>query len=104
MKKEELTLIEKTTLVGVMDRKNRDSIDQEFYDELASIKPIAPHEMDDGKRRAMGRYMNIALEHLKKELPPTNPMIEGAILSSLATTFIDAYELGRKLQTPLTPE
>ena len=102
MEKDKLTKEEKATLVAVMDRNKPDVYDLGFFQELSTLIRLKPEDIDDGKRRAINRYLKIHIDILKKRLPPTNPMIEAPIMGMLAIMFVNGYELGRKLQTPLT--
>jgi hypothetical protein len=102
MAKHELTQSEKVTLVATLDAHNREYFDQEFFQELMSCDIPRPDEMDDRIRRATQKFIDILTASMKKGSPPLEETTVVVIKAGLMQSLLVGYELGRKLQRPLT--
>jgi len=85
---DELTREEKATLLGIMDGKNKDDYDREFYETMHQVRPPAPEEVDDRVCRAIFRYIS-------EGTGPASYEENGGLVM---IGFIHGYMVGRKLK------
>ncbi len=85
---EKLTREEQVRLLAVDDGKNIDDCDQEFYEKMKEIPPLAIDEVDDRVRRAILRFISDG----------TGPASHEDNGSFVMMGFLHGYMVGRKLK------
>lgn len=89
---EKLTSGEKSHLLAVVDVKNKDDYDRQFYEKMKEIPPLGVNEVDDKVRRAILRYISEGTG------PASHEDKGGFVMMG----FIHGYMVGRKLKRDIT--
>lgn len=96
-----LTNVEKTRLVSTMDCRQITDYDEILYNLLSWTKPPFPHEIDDGSRRAISKYVMETWPILKALGEQEGNGIDATAMGAMTDTLLIGYELGRMLSKPL---
>lgn len=86
--KDELTGMEKSELLGIVDRRGLEDYDRDFYQAMYKAAPLAPEAVDDRIRRAIIRFIQDGSG------PASQPDNGGFVMLG----FTHGYMVGRKLR------
>ena len=102
MTEDELTHAEKVTLISNMDAREQDDYDEEFYKLLRSQTSPDLIEIDARIRRAITKFIGDCAERWGNDPYTTEENRYVTFRTALTIGLLIGYELGRKLQRPLT--
>lgn len=102
MHESDLTEEEMAGLTALKDTKSMNDCDARFLTALETCRIPFLHAVEDGKRRAITRYMVGLFEALLPRLKDAPELSDQRILTEMTLCLMLGYELGRKFRRPLT--
>jgi len=99
---EDLTRFEKAALLAFKDSRKRGDYDVKFYELLWATEAPQALELDEQIRRAITQFVTEAWNRHLEVSRAQNLDGDATAKSAMTIALLKGYELGRKLQRPLT--
>jgi len=102
MSENNLTPNEKAGLLAIKDKFSCNSLDAKFYKLLETLDVPDITDLNEGVRKAIAKFIPEYWDRLQRELLTTGFYDYTVIISAMTLALLKGYELGRRMQRPLT--